>query len=45
MKATYPLDTQLAAEYEWLDQQKMEGILQADRKCRKLRMGEVPRSP
>jgi hypothetical protein len=44
-KATYPLDAQLTNEYEWLDQQKIEGIIRADRKCRKLKMGEVPWSP
>jgi hypothetical protein len=43
--ATYPLSLEHAAEYEWLDHMKIEGLRHADRHCRKLPMGEVPWSP
>jgi hypothetical protein len=38
----YPIMSQHAAEYERLDQLKIEGLKFADRNCRKLPMGEVP---
>jgi len=44
-KATYPLSLELAAEYEWIDHMKMEGLRHADHQCRKLPMGGVPWSP
>ena len=43
--ATYPLSSKHAAEYEWLDHMKIEGLRYADRHCRNLPMGEVPWSP
>jgi hypothetical protein len=40
----YPLPVQLQLEAEKLDIKKMEGILWADKRCRKLRMGGIPYS-
>ena len=44
-KAAYPLSTELAVEYEKLDQLKMQGIQLTDHQCHKLPMGKVPWSP
>jgi hypothetical protein len=38
----YPLPIRLQREAEKLDVKKMEGILWADKRCRKLRMGGIP---
>jgi hypothetical protein len=43
--ARYPLSLEHAAEYEWLDHMKIEGLRYADRCCQKLPMGGVPWSP
>jgi hypothetical protein len=42
--AIYPLSQALQQQAEQLDTLKMQGILHADRKCRKLGMGGVPYS-
>ena len=42
--ALYPLPRDLQKQAEQLDTLKMQGILHADKKCRKLRMGGVPYS-
>ena len=44
-ECTYPLAAHLQAELEALDALRREGVLQADRKCRKLPMGAIPWSP
>jgi hypothetical protein len=44
-KSMYPLSQEDAAEYEWIDRMKIEGLRYADQRCRKLLMGEVPWSP
>jgi hypothetical protein len=42
--AIYPLPRDLQQQPEQLDTLKMQGILHADKKCRKLQMGRVPYS-
>jgi hypothetical protein len=43
-RSMYPLSQEHAAEYEWIDRMKIEGLHYADC-CQKLSMGEVPWSP
>jgi len=45
MKATYPLQRHLQQEYERLDQIRCQITAEAEKKCRKLRKGQVAFSP
>ena len=45
LEAEYPLSRPQQQLYEQLDRMRAQGILAADRKCRKLCMGGVPWSP
>jgi hypothetical protein len=44
-QTTSPLSAEDAAEWEYLDSMCTTGMLTAESKCRKLRMGEIPWSP
>ena len=41
-RITQPLKEEIANEFERLDKIRIKGMLYAERKCRKLRMGAVP---
>ena len=44
-RATYPLSAPLQREYELLDRIRIQGMEEAERKCRRLCKGNVPWSP
>ena len=43
--ATVPLTKDLINEYEKLDSLRVQGMKHAEKKCRKLRIGQIPRTP
>ena len=44
-RASYPLSEYDQRMFEWIDQMRLIGIQQAEKRCRKLRMGDVVFSP
>ena len=41
----YPITTQHEKEYNQIDQIRVKGMKEAEKKCRKLRMGAIPYTP
>jgi hypothetical protein len=44
-EAKYPITREVKEEYEKLDEIREKGMLKAEKKCRKLKMGSIKWSP